>query len=248
ARAGERKPVARHGLDEPDRACGARSKPDRPDRCAHAAGRCRTGLCRDPAARPGLHRGRRVLRLLHARHRSVDCGIALPAARPGTVDGGGRGQRLDGSRRADRTARSGAVSGASAPRELRGGSGADALARRIRVGRREMEGRMTILQIDPAAPQWVHSAATAVLYAHIGGGALGMISGTVALFAPKGETLHRAAGNVFFVSMLTMAGVGAVVSPFIHERGSSIAGILTFYLVLSSWVTVRRKEGTIGRL
>ena len=110
-----------------------------------------------------------------------------------------------------------------------------------------MEGRVTILQVDPAAPQWVHNAATAVLYAHIGGGTLGMISGTVALFAPKGETLHRAAGNVFLVSMLTMAGVGAVVSPFIHERGSSIAGILTFYLVLSSWVTVRRKEGTIGR-
>lgn len=106
---------------------------------------------------------------------------------------------------------------------------------------------MTILQIDPNAPQWVHDAATAVLYAHIGGGTLGMIAGTVALFSRKGETVHRAAGTVFFAAMLTMAGVGAAVAPFLEDPASTIAGIMTVYLVLSGWMTVRRPEGTVGR-
>ncbi|MBV9993253.1 MAG: hypothetical protein JOZ72_18420 [Alphaproteobacteria bacterium] len=106
---------------------------------------------------------------------------------------------------------------------------------------------MTILQIDPNAPQWVHDAATAILYAHIGGGTLGMIAGTVALFSRKGETLHRAAGTVFFAAMLTMAGVGAAVAPFLEDPASTVAGIMTFYLVLSGWMTVRRPEGTVGR-
>ena len=106
---------------------------------------------------------------------------------------------------------------------------------------------MTILQIDPAAPQWVHQAATAVLYAHIGGGTLGMIAGTVALFSRKGETVHRAAGTVFFAAMLTMAGVGAAVAPFLEDLASTTAGVMTLYLVLSGWMTVRRPEGTAGR-
>jgi uncharacterized membrane protein len=110
-----------------------------------------------------------------------------------------------------------------------------------------MERRMTILQIDPAAPQWVHMAANTLLYAHIGGGTLGMISGAVALASRKGETIHRAAGNVFFAAMLAMAGVGATVAPFIHERASVVAGILALYLISTGWMAVKRAEGTIGR-
>jgi len=40
---------------------------------------------------------------------------------------------------------------------------------------------------------------------HIGGGTIGLASGLVAAFSPKGGHLHRQAGIIFVVSMLTMA-------------------------------------------
>ncbi len=103
-----------------------------------------------------------------------------------------------------------------------------------------------ILEIDPASPAWVHAAANTVLYLHIGGGGVGLVSGAAALYFRKGSTPHRIAGNFFFVSMLIMSGIGATVSPFLPDRISSVAGLVTFYLVLTSWVTVRRKENSTG--
>jgi len=110
---------------------------------------------------------------------------------------------------------------------------------------------MTILQVDPSAPEWMRDAAKAILFLHIGGGSLGMLSGATALVARKGERLHRIAGTVFFVSMLTMSAIGASVSPFLpkgflHELPNVFAGIMTFYLVLTSWVAIRRRDGGIG--
>ncbi len=106
---------------------------------------------------------------------------------------------------------------------------------------------MTTLYVDPDAPAWVRAAADAILYLHIGGGGVGLLSGATALLARKGEFLHRAAGNVFFVSMLIMSGIGAAVSPFLQDRVSTVAGFLTFYLVATSWATIQREEGVIGR-
>lgn len=103
------------------------------------------------------------------------------------------------------------------------------------------------LEIAADAPFWMHAGADALLYLHIGGGSIGLVSGATALLTRKGERLHRLAGNVFFVSMLTMAAVGAGVAPFLPERISSLAGFLTFHLVATSWMTVRRREGAIGR-
>jgi len=104
-----------------------------------------------------------------------------------------------------------------------------------------------ILHVDPHAPRWVVDAATAILFLHIGGGSVGIVSGAVALLARKGERLHRVAGSAFFVSMLTMSAIGATVAPFLSDRVSSVAGVMTFYLVATAWMTVKRKEGTMGR-
>jgi hypothetical protein len=106
---------------------------------------------------------------------------------------------------------------------------------------------MNVLPVGPDAPWWVADAAKAVLVLHIGGGTLGILSGTVAIIARKGERLHRVAGTLFFGSMLVMSGIGGAVAPFLHDRVSSIAGFLTFYLVATAWMTVRREEGKIGR-
>lgn len=107
---------------------------------------------------------------------------------------------------------------------------------------------MTTLYFSPEAPAWMHVGAQALLVAHIGGGTLGMLSGAVAMATRKGERLHRAAGNVFFVSMLSMAAVGAGVAPFLDDgqRVNTVAGIMTLYMVATAWVAAKRERIEVG--
>lgn len=105
---------------------------------------------------------------------------------------------------------------------------------------------MAHLHVDPSAPWYVRDAVDSILVLHIGGGSLGLLSGATALIARKGEWLHRISGNVFIISMIVMATIGATVSPLLHDRVSTVAGIMTLYLLVGAWLTVRRKEGTIG--
>lgn len=104
-----------------------------------------------------------------------------------------------------------------------------------------------ILQVPPDAPLLVKIGADAILLSHIGGAAAGIVSGFIAIFARKGGRVHRAAGNIFFVAMLMMSGVGAVVAPFLDDLVSMTAGAITFYLTATAWATVMRPARTIGR-
>lgn len=108
---------------------------------------------------------------------------------------------------------------------------------------------MTVLHISPDSSALVHAAAAAVLYLHIGAGSVGLLAGAAALLFRKGSPLHRLAGKTFVVSMLIMSTIGASVAPFLPtpERASVLAGVLTFYLVLTSWAAVKRKPGQFGR-
>lgn len=85
-----------------------------------------------------------------------------------------------------------------------------------------------------------------VLITHITAGSLAIISGTAAIFVRKGERLHRTFGTVFVLCMLTMATAATYMAVRIPEQTNILAGIFAFYLVASAWMTVRRKEGTIG--
>lgn len=105
-----------------------------------------------------------------------------------------------------------------------------------------------VLEIDPAAPLWVRLAADTLRYLHIGGGAVGLMSGAAALVFRKGARAHRSAGAVFVASMLIMSGIGAAVAPFLPERLSILGGWMAFYLVATGWLTVWRPAGTAGRL
>lgn len=87
----------------------------------------------------------------------------------------------------------------------------------------------------------------ALLDFHITAGAFGLASGFAALFARKGDWLHRKAGSVFFVAMLAMAASGAIMGALGQVVVNVLAGSITFYLVATAWVTVIRKEGEIGR-
>jgi uncharacterized membrane protein len=92
------------------------------------------------------------------------------------------------------------------------------------------------------------SALTMLVYGlHIGGGALALVSGTVAAFARKGGRLHRAAGTVFFVSMLVMATLAACLAVIVPDQIFNLfIAMFTVYLVTTAWMTVRRKERTVG--
>jgi hypothetical protein len=81
-----------------------------------------------------------------------------------------------------------------------------------------------------------------LLLFHIGGGMVGLFSGAAAMSFRKGSRSHRVAGNVFFVSMLGMSTAGACLAFMKSETNNVFGGLLTFYLVATSWVTARRRE------
>jgi hypothetical protein len=74
---------------------------------------------------------------------------------------------------------------------------------------------------------------------HVLAGTIAVLSGASALFVHKGQSLHRAAGNLFFFSMSVSAIAGAIVAIQIPLRITVITGLFTFYLILTSWLTVK---------
>ena len=97
------------------------------------------------------------------------------------------------------------------------------------------------LQLDENAPGWAHLGANILLFAHIGGGTVGIVAGVVAIGAQKGEPVHRAAGKIFFLSMFIAYAIGAGVAPFLQtgQRPNFVAGVLALYLLVTGWRTVK---------
>lgn len=103
------------------------------------------------------------------------------------------------------------------------------------------------------APPWLMALAAVGLTLHIAGGSVAILAGAGALVFRKGERLHRAFGNVFFVAMMINAVMATSLASVLVARGVTeqwsnvFGGLFSFYLVLTSWATVRRKAGTVGR-
>jgi hypothetical protein len=82
---------------------------------------------------------------------------------------------------------------------------------------------------------------------HIGAGAISLASGTVAAIARKGGRLHRRAGSIFVSSMLVMATFAAYLAIAVPDQIVNLfIGSLVFYLVVTGWLTVHRREGSAG--
>jgi uncharacterized membrane protein len=81
---------------------------------------------------------------------------------------------------------------------------------------------------------------------HIGGGTVGLVFGIVAAFAAKGGRLHRTAGNVFFVSMMTMAAAAAYLGVVVPDYLNIFIAAFTAYLIGTAWLTARRRPGATG--
>lgn len=105
----------------------------------------------------------------------------------------------------------------------------------------------SIMQLPPGTPWWIFAVVVGALALHIGGGSLGIVSGYTAVFVRKGGNLHRISGTVFFAAMLAMGTMGLALSVWIKQFGNIAGGTLATYLVLTAWLTVKRKAGTIGR-
>lgn len=77
---------------------------------------------------------------------------------------------------------------------------------------------------------------SAILVIHICGGVAGLLSGVAAVLFRKGSSRHAKAGNIFFISMLTMGSTAAYL-------GNVFGGFFSIYLVTTGWVTGKYKGG-----
>jgi len=96
-------------------------------------------------------------------------------------------------------------------------------------------------------PSWLHNVTTLAFVLHVGAGTLALFAGLIAVFARKGDTIHRTAGSVFVGAMVVMAIFAiylAIVMP--GQIVNVVIGTFALYLVVTAWMTVQRKEGTTG--
>jgi len=86
-----------------------------------------------------------------------------------------------------------------------------------------------------------------ILILHISAGILGIVSGTAAISFRKGSPRHALAGRVFVTSMLTMAAAAVYLAIVKHQPNNLGGGILTCYLILTAWLTARRRDGETSK-
>jgi uncharacterized membrane protein len=79
----------------------------------------------------------------------------------------------------------------------------------------------------------------ALLPVHVVAGGLAIIVGAIALAAAKGARLHRKSGAVFAVAMVTMGLSGSALALRHGFDVNVFGGLLSAYLVLTAWATVR---------
>jgi len=82
---------------------------------------------------------------------------------------------------------------------------------------------------------------------HVIAGTIALFAGIVAMASRKGARAHRVAGTVFLVSMLVMGVFADYLAVAIPEQIPNLfIGTFTIYLVATAWMTVWRKERSVG--
>ena len=100
--------------------------------------------------------------------------------------------------------------------------------------------------MTPTQAPLMHVVTMLAFALHVGGGALGLVSGAVAIVVRKGGSLHRKAGTVFVASMLVMAVFGFYLVVAMSDQVNVFISAFAFYLIATGWLTVRRKDDAIG--
>ena len=80
---------------------------------------------------------------------------------------------------------------------------------------------------------------TILMFFHVLAGTLAVLAGSTAMLTEKGSITHRAAGNLFFVSMLIMGVAGSIIAFHLPQMITFIAGLFTCYLIVTAWLTVK---------
>ncbi len=62
------------------------------------------------------------------------------------------------------------------------------------------------------------------------------------MFLRKGSRQHSFAGNVFVVSMMSLAASAVYLAILKNQPGNILGGTFTFYLVATAWLTARRRD------
>ena len=78
-----------------------------------------------------------------------------------------------------------------------------------------------------------------LLSIHVAGAAVGLVTGAAGLSVRKGSHGHRQIGKIFVYSMLVMALAAAPLAAVAGKWLDVLSALLTTYLVLSAWTTVR---------
>lgn len=82
---------------------------------------------------------------------------------------------------------------------------------------------------------------------HVVAGTIALFAGMIAVSARKGGRTHRVAGTVFFISMLVMAAFADYLAVAVPGQIPNLfIGTFTIYLVATAWMTVRRKDSSVG--
>lgn len=81
-----------------------------------------------------------------------------------------------------------------------------------------------------------------ILILHVCGGLVGLLSGAAAASFRKGSRWHALSGNIFVISMLTMAAAGVILAVMKSQPGNILGGTLTIYLVTTAWITAKRRD------
>jgi uncharacterized membrane protein len=84
-----------------------------------------------------------------------------------------------------------------------------------------------------------------IAFIHVAMGAIAIFAGAAALFTAKGSRPHRLMGNMFFITMVIMAVTGIYIAIMLPMAISVMGGVITIYLVATSWMAARREDGVI---
>ena len=85
-----------------------------------------------------------------------------------------------------------------------------------------------------------------LLLIHIIGGGTALAAGAGALALPKGGRPHQRSGLLFFAAMAVMTSTGSLLAILKPERITAAIGLLSLYLVVTSWRAARRRDGIAG--
>jgi uncharacterized membrane protein len=84
---------------------------------------------------------------------------------------------------------------------------------------------------------------------HIAGGTLALFAGLVAICARKGARLHRRAGLLFVLAMLTMAVTADILALVIPgQQVNVLIGTFTIYLIGTAWLAAQHKSHRAAQL